>query len=397
MKRRWSVLLLCVASLSVAQDLPNLQSQAQIAVSEKRFTDALILYRNLLASSPGNEDYIIWIAKLSAWTGDYTAAADFYSQVLALDAKNVDSMVGKANVLLWKHSYREAFVLLTEASELAPSSTDVELAWSRYYHWQGDDKEAKLHLEKCLAFDGENKEALELNESLVPDHNIELRIAYEGDTLPGTRPGAIEEFAASYISRSGEVGIDFAHLDRFGEAGSRGGLHFSRKLGGATSVRAAALFGGGGDIVPKQDLSLGVSHTVKHGLVVGADYRHIAFRSLRADAAIGDLDYYFEKPMWILTSFAANRVGGATTPAFLLRFNSRVRQNLTLNVGYGHGTEVFQLALPTDLGNFKRDSYIGGLTVALTKKTRTEATYTLARRSTGTLENMFLLALVHKL
>jgi hypothetical protein len=69
---------------------------------------------------------------------------------------------------------------------------------------------------------------------------------------------------------------------------------------------------------------------VIHGLVLGADYRHIAFRSLKVDAAIANLDYYFEKPMWILTSFAANQVAGATTPAFLVRFNSRVRKNLTV-------------------------------------------------------------------
>ena len=167
-------------------------------------------------------------------------------------------MVGKANVLMWQHSYRDALVLLTAARELAPSDPDVELAWSRYYHWQGDDREAKLHLDKCLAADAGNQEALELEESLVPDHTVELRIAYEMDTLPGTTPGAIEEIGATYFNRKGDIGLDFFHMNRFGEAGSRGGLHFSRKLGALTSVRAAALFGGGGDIVPKQDLSAGL-------------------------------------------------------------------------------------------------------------------------------------------
>jgi len=81
----------------------------------------------------------------------------------------------------------------------------------------------------------------------------------------------------------------------------------------------------------------------------------------------------------------------------LLRFNSRVRKRLTVNVGYGHGTEVFQLALPTEFGNFSRDSYIGGMGIGLTRKTRVETTYTLARRSTGTIENMFLIAMVHTL
>jgi len=186
-------------------------------------------------------------------------------------------------------------------------------------------------------------------------------------------------------------------MDRFGEGGSRGGLHFSRKLGARTSVRAAALFGGGGDIVPKQDLSAGISSTVLHGLVLGADYRHLVFPTVTVDAAIANLDYYFEKPMWILSNFAANRAAGATTPALQVRFYSSVRKNLTLNAGFGYGTEVFQLALPTDFGAFRRDSYIGGITLALTKKTRAEATYTLARRSTGVFENMFLLALVHTL
>jgi YaiO family outer membrane protein len=397
MKYRLLILLVCLPRLNLAQDLQDVQSQARTAVSEKRFGDALTLYRTLLAANPADVDYILWIARISAWTGDYTGAADFYSKALALAPKNVDAMVGEASVLMWQHSYRDAFVLLTEARELAPSDPDVELAWSRYYHWQGDDKEAKVHLEKCLAFDSNNQEALQLEESLIPDHTIELRIAYEGDTLPGTTPGAIEEIGATYFNRKGDVGVDFFHMNRFGETGSRGGLHFSRKLGSLTAVRAAALFGGGGGIVPRQDLSLGMSRTVLHGLVVGADYRQIAFPNLKVDAAIGDLDYYFEKPMWILTNFAANRVAGATTPGFLLRFNSRVRRNLTMNVGYGYGTEVYQLALPTEFGAFRRDSYIGGVTLALTKKTRAEATYSLARRSTGTFENMFLLALVHTL
>jgi YaiO family outer membrane protein len=397
MMHRLLILLVCMASLNPAQNLPNLRSQAQTAVSEKRLADALTIYRALLEANPGDLDYILWIARLSAWTSDYTRAADFYSQALALDPKNVDAMVGQANVLMWRHSYPEALALLTAAHELARSNTDLELAWAHYYHWQGDEKEAKLHLDKCLASDGENREALELKEGLVPDHTIEFRIAYEGDTLPGTTPGAIEEFGATYFNRKGDIGLDFFHLNRFGEGGSRGGLHLSRKLGALTRVQGAFLFGGGGDIVPKQDLTLGMSRTVMHGLVLGADYRHIAFRTLTVDAAIGSLDYYFEKPIWIVTSFAANRVEGATTPALLIRFYSPVRQNLTMNVGYGHGTEIFQLTLPTDLGAFRRDSYIGGITLALTKKTRVEATYTLARRSTGAFENMYLLALVHAL
>jgi YaiO family outer membrane protein len=397
MRYAFLILPLCAASLGLAQDVPDVRSQAQTAVSEKRFNDALLLYRTLLSAKPADVDDILWVARLSAWTGDRAGAADYYSQALAIDPNNVDAMVGKANVLLWQHSYGDALVLLTAARELAPSDPDVELAWSRYYHWQGNDRDAKLQLDKCLATDSGNQEAIELEKSLLPDHTVELRIAYEGDTLPGTTPGALEEIGATYFNRKGDIGLDFFHLNRFGQAGSRGGLHFSRKLGSLTSVRGAALFGGGGDIVPKQDLSLGMSRTVMHGLVLGADYRHIAFRTLTVDAAIGSLDYYFERPIWILTSFAANRVEGATTPAFLARFNTRVQKNLTLQAGYGHGTEVFQLALPTDFGAFRRDSYIGGMTLALTKKTRSEATYTLARRSTGVFENMFLLALVHRL
>ncbi|MGD0132400.1 MAG: YaiO family outer membrane beta-barrel protein [Bryobacteraceae bacterium] len=391
------ILLGCMAGVSPAQDLQDLQSRAKTAVSEKRFGEALTLYRTLLAGNPTDVDTILWIARLSAWTSDYAAAADFYSQALTFDPKNVDALVGKANVLLWKHSYPEAFVLLTAARELAPTDTDVELAWARYYHWQGDEKTAKVYLEQCLASDSDNAEALQLKESLVPDHTIQLLIAYEGDTLPGTTPGAIEQLGATYFNRKADIGLDFFHMNRFGEAGSRGGLHFSRKLGARTSVRATALFGGGGGIVPKQDLSAGISNTVMHGLVLGADYRHLVFPAVTVDAAIANLDYYFEKPMWILSNFAANRTAGATTPALQVRFYSSVRKNLTVNGGFGYGTEVFQLALPTDFGAFRRDSYIGGMTLALTKKTRAEATYTLARRSTGVFENMFVLALLHTL
>jgi len=402
MMSRLLLVLVYMAGVIWAQDPPardaqDQRSQARTAVAEKRFGKALTLYRTLLTANPGDVDYMLWIARLSAWSGDRAAAVNFYDQALVLDPPNVDALTGKANVLLWRHAYPEAFVLLTKASEIAPSNAEVELAWARYYHWQADDKQARIHLANCLAADGANQEALELREGLVPDHTIEVRLAFEGDTLSGTTPGAIEQFGATYLYRNGDVGIDFFHDNRFGEAGSRGGVHLSRKLGGHTTVRAAALFGGGGNIVPRQDLSAGMSHALRHGWVLGADYRHIAFRTLKVDAAIANADYYFEKPVWILTSFAANRVEGATTPAFLGRFNVRVRKNLTLQAGYGYGTEVFQLALPTDFGSFRRDSYIGGLTLALTRKTRAEATYTLARRSTGIFENMYLFALVHAL
>jgi len=315
MRRKLAILFICIAGLNFAQDLGELQDRARTAVSEERFSDALTFYRTLLASRPTDVDYILWVGRLSAWTGDYPSALSFYSQALSLDPKNVDAIVGEANVEMWRHAYRDVFALLTEANELAPSNVDVELAWSRYYHWQGDEAKARLHLTKSLALDAANKEALELKESLALDHRVELRIAYESDTLPGTTPGAIEEIDASYFGRKGEIGIAFAHLDRFGEAGSRGGLHFSRKFGGVTSVRAAALFGGGGDIVARRDLSLGMSRTVRPGLVLGADYRYIDFRSLKVNAAIGSVDYYFEKPMWILTSYAANVSDNTVTPA----------------------------------------------------------------------------------
>jgi YaiO family outer membrane protein len=394
MKFRLLMLLICAWALTFAQDLQN---QARTAVSEKRFTDALALYRTMLAGNPMNVDYILWIARLSSWTGDYTGAQNAYSKALALEPKNVDALVGSANLSMWKHSYAEAAALLTEAHELAPSSTDVELAWSRYYHARGDDADAKQHLTKVLDVDRENQEALRLEETLVPDHTVELRIGFEGDTLPGTALGAIEEVSLSYLNQKGQVGVDFAHLDRFDEDGNRGGMHFSRKLDGATSIRAAALFGGGGDIVAKLDWSVGISHKVHRGVVLGADYRHIAFRSLKVDAAIADVDYYFEKPIWIQTSYSADRTSTDLTPSILLRVNSRLRKNMTVSAGYAHGTEVFQLALPTQFGTFSQDSYIGGINLDLTGTTRLEGTYTLGRRTTGILQNTFLIAVVHTL
>jgi len=393
-KHRLLILLVCAASFGFAQDL---ESRARTAVAEKRFGDALTIYRTLLAGDSTSVDYLLWMARLSAWTGEYKGAVDFYSQALAFQPKNIDALVGKANALMWRKSYREALAVLTEARELAPSNAEVELAWSRYYHWQGDDQNAKLHLAKSLAFNADNQEALQLKESLSPDHTIELRFAYEGDTLAGTTPGAIEEFAASYINRNGELGINFAHLNRFGEGGNRGGARFSRNVDRVTSVRGAFLFGGGGDIVAKWDLSLGLSRKMGHGWVLGADYRYIAFRPVKIYSAIGSLDYYFEKPIWIQASVAANRAEGALTPAFLVRLNAQVRKNLTLNVGYGHGTEVFQLALQPQFYNFRRDSYIGGLSLAVSNKTRLETTYSFSRRSTGVFENMVLVAMVHTL
>ena len=117
MKHRLLILLVCAASLNFAQDL---ESRARTAVAQKRFNDGLALYKTLLAGNPTSVDYMLWMGRLSAWTGEYTGAVEYYSQALASQPANIDALVGKANALLWKNSYREALVVLTQARELAP-------------------------------------------------------------------------------------------------------------------------------------------------------------------------------------------------------------------------------------------------------------------------------------
>jgi tetratricopeptide (TPR) repeat protein len=154
--------LLLVVALCVACGAGDLETMAQQAVTGRRWAEARRYYERLAERDPLNEDYLLWIGRLSGWMKEYAHADDTFDQVLAQDPDNVEALVGKAYVALWQERFDDADALLATASAIAPDDVEVQLARARSYRHQGRLERAANVVVELLEHAPHNREALEL-------------------------------------------------------------------------------------------------------------------------------------------------------------------------------------------------------------------------------------------
>lgn len=146
----------------------DLEQRAVRAVERHRLVEARGLYRRLAAEQPHVLGHQVWVGRISSWLNDYATATVAFDRVLAADPHHVEALVGKAYVALWRDRFAEADTLLVRAAAVAPNDPQVQLAFARSYHFQGDDAAAARHVARALALDPGSADARELGRRLAP-------------------------------------------------------------------------------------------------------------------------------------------------------------------------------------------------------------------------------------
>jgi tetratricopeptide (TPR) repeat protein len=154
--------LLLVVALCVACGAGDLETMAQQAVTGRRWAEARRYYERLTERDPLNEDYLLWIGRLSGWMKEYERADHTFDLVLAQDPGNVEALVGKAYVALWQERFEDCDRLLATAASIAPDDVEVQLARARSYRHQGRLERAADMVVELLEHAPHNREALEL-------------------------------------------------------------------------------------------------------------------------------------------------------------------------------------------------------------------------------------------
>ncbi|MBV8774396.1 MAG: tetratricopeptide repeat protein [Deltaproteobacteria bacterium] len=124
-----AVLMLAGELITPAQDL---NQAAQEAIRNHRFARAREIYQVLHKRQPANLEYLMWIARLSGWLGEYQQAIEDYDGILNREPGNVDALIGKAYVLMWQGQLSAARVVLQRARAIAPNDSDFADAWQAY-------------------------------------------------------------------------------------------------------------------------------------------------------------------------------------------------------------------------------------------------------------------------
>ncbi len=180
MHRRWALLALLIILGELTAFAQDLRQTAREAVRKHRFAQARELYVALLKREPANLEYLIWLARLSAWLGDYRQAVEIYDGVLARAPVNADALVGEAYVLMWQGCLAAAHSVLERARKAAPDDSDVVEAWQAYARYSQapkpvaaaatDDEEAATAAVKAHRF----TQARELYRKLATRHPNDL-------------------------------------------------------------------------------------------------------------------------------------------------------------------------------------------------------------------------------
>jgi len=180
MRRRSALLAVLIMLGELTAFAQDLQQAAQAAVRNHRFAQAREFYLTLFKQEPANLEYLIWVARLSGWLGDYRQALESYDQVLARAPTNADALIGEAYVLMWQRRLAAAHTILQRARAVAPDDSDVIEAWQAYARYTqptkavdssvSDDEQAATAAIKAHRF----AQARELYRKLAIHHPTDL-------------------------------------------------------------------------------------------------------------------------------------------------------------------------------------------------------------------------------
>jgi YaiO family outer membrane protein len=349
-------------------------AEAREAIVNNNLPRALELYQQLAREHRGDLDNQIECARIMGWMSEYRSAIEAYDAILRKAPDNVEAVAGKAYVLMWSGDYPAARELLERAYSKHPDSVEINLALGRYYHYEDYDELAAPYINRVLAKDPADPEALAVKSSLVPYHPWVIRTGYEHDWFNFFTPGNIGTVEAGHSAHGLELYLNWQYYDRFGKDEQRFGASIVDRINSDTWVRGRFLYApGGATVLPREDFGAGLSRRLGYGFVPGFDYTYLHFSVANVYMLMPSMEYYFRRyPIWLrfvffqtVTSFTASGGGNTSTQSYLFQYSEALTEWLTGHVGYAYGAESFSSFTSDRLGTFVGNTVFGSVDFAL--------------------------------
>lgn len=291
---------------------------------------------------------------------------------------------------MWQQYFQLARALIVQAEGLRPHSSDVGLAWARYYHYQGREKTAQTHVLRVLTTNPDNEEAKELKSHISVPHPVEVIMGYGHDDFSFASPGNMAYARLGYKGDLTRVSIQFEAWNRFGEHINRAGLSFNRRFGEHWWFEGTGIWAPGAKVLPQQDYDGEFSRSFLRAVVVGAGYRYLRFSAARVHVLSPSLEYYFKKPVWLRATYYRSwtdlRSSGSpdsVNNSFLVQYNQQPTKWLVAYLGYARGNESFFDLSIDRVGKFQANTYIAGLDFKLAPWLSLGPSYAYQRRLGG--------------
>ena len=119
--------------------------------AEKRYAEAIVLYRQYLNERPQDDEVRTALAKLLAWEGKHDEAIALYREVLDRHPADHETRVALARTLSWQKQFDEAQAIYDELLREDASHIDARKGRADVAFWRGNRKEALSLYESIFA------------------------------------------------------------------------------------------------------------------------------------------------------------------------------------------------------------------------------------------------------
>ena len=114
------------------KDPEDFESWIQVGVLtswDKRFSEAVKIYDDIIASKPPREQEIearTHKAEVLSWIKNFDESVAEYDRAIALDSKAINAYLGKGQVMEWQGKYKVAIRVYEEALQAEPGNKDAK-------------------------------------------------------------------------------------------------------------------------------------------------------------------------------------------------------------------------------------------------------------------------------
>lgn len=357
------VLIISTAYAHAAPSREGLIAKARALSAEKKFDEAMNIYKGLVKKDPNDLEAATAIAAITAWQGDYEQAIKLYNDVLTKRPNDRDAMMGLARV----------------------------------YHYQGNKNESLKVADRLLEIYPADQEAMGFREEIVrveepvstPIKHFELSSGfnYQKISFTSNAPGA---YIMMRYNEPGKWSVwgGFDYINKYGDSapGYRlGGTYWPTT---STTLSLATDFAPKQDVVPLQGYTFEVSQRIGKQFVPFLGYRFADYRSANVHMVMPGLTWYFYPRFdWIAKYFySLSRFGGANhnNSSMMTRISWNVIDPLFLFAGYARASESFDSGNPIDpFGAFHANHVFGGFNWDIHKGLGVSFSYDYEHRNTG--------------
>ena len=375
------------AQESAAPATPGLPEAVE-AANDGGDAEALAAFERVVSADPDNHEARLWIARLHARMGDHDLAEPVYRSVLLEDPDNLAAMLGVADALLRRDEPAAAIDVLETAEELAANNTDVLGALGRAHHAADHSDQAIAYLQRAVAVAPTRRHLLALEAArLFSLHRVEARAANEqfSDSTPESTLGDL--LLDIRLTNRWRLLAQGQVQRRFGTTEERGGAGVEWRWTSATTLRALALIGPDNRIAPERDYLAEVRHT--HRTTAWTlTVRHFDFGDAETTIFSPAVAWTPENPLSFALGYALSQTDTRTTASegghsAYVRAAVRVYPRLSIQGAYTSGVDDFDRFSIDRIGDFRANTFSGGVRVYLPSMTAIVAQYDFQTRRRG--------------